>query len=289
LIYATGSGTIAYSTATYDSAAQSWTLASTQTAYSAAGIIATNPAFASDSAGNLWCGFTAENSATQEYQEDMIYQLAGATEWVDTGLIFGQVDNTTQHSARPVAYAGGIGVLYEDEAALYWAYRLNSFALDAPWVSTMMYADLPPESADPYDTHYSVVADSDNNLYLAFIGAPANLIFTIFSSSANTWGPLQLLGKSTAASAYPEISIADGNLLLMANHVTDVEVLQSRNFGKSFRETQVLTHPPVTSGVSYNKPRVETPRYSTSPVPVFQQFVDGSEDELMFFQVPVIN
>jgi hypothetical protein len=284
-------GSIVYATATYNSATQSWTLNSTQTAYSAKGIVASNPAFASDSAGNLWCGFTAETSATLEYQEDMIYLAAGAQQWANTGLIFGQADNTTQHSARPVAYAGGIGVVYQDEITLYWAYRLNSFAFNTPWVTTTMYVGLPPVSADPYDTHYSVVADSEDNLYLAFIAAPADLTFTIFSSSANAWGAMQTLETSTNSPGYPQVSIAGGNLLLMANYMNSVEVLQSTNSGVSFTETQMLTHPAVVSGsgINYNKPRVEVPRYSTSPVPVWQQYVDGTTDQLMFFQVPVIN
>jgi hypothetical protein len=284
-------GSIMYATATYVSATHSWTLNGTQTAYAAKGIVASNPAFASDSAGNLWCGFTAETSATLEYQEDMIYLATGAQQWVNTGLIFGQADNTTQHGGRPVAYAGGVGMVYQDEITLYWAYRLNSDAFNAPWVTTTMYVGLPPASADPYDTHFSVVSDSEDNLYLAFISAPADLIFTIFSSSANAWGAMQVLETSTNSPGYPQVSIAGGNLLLMANYETSVEVMQSTNFGQSFTETQLLTHTPAASGsgISYNKPRVETPRYATSPVPVWQQFVDGTTDQLMFFQVPVIN
>jgi hypothetical protein len=293
LVYGTSPnvGSIMYATATYNSATQSWTLVSTQTAYSATGVVATNPAFAGDSSGNLWCGFTAETSATEEYQEDLIYLAAGTKKWVNTGLIFGQADNTSQHSARPVPYAGGIGVVYQDELTLYWAYRLNSFAVNEPWVSTMMYVGLPAEGADPYDTHYSVVADSNDNLYLAFISAPADLSFAIFSSSANSWGPMQILETSTNSPGYPQVSIAGGNLLLMANYINSVEVMQSTNFGVSFTETQMLTHPAAVSGgpISYNKPRVETPRYATSPVPVWQQFVDGTTDQLLFFQVPVIN
>jgi len=284
-------GSIMYAVATYTSATQSWSLVSTQTAYSTKGVVATNPAFASDAAGNLWCGFTAETSATEEYQEDLIYLAAGANLWVNTGLIFGQADNTSQHSARPVAFNGGIGVVYQDEITLYWAYRLNSSAFNAPWVSTTMYVGLPPLSADPYDTHYSVVSDSQDNLYLAFISAPADLTFAIFSSSANTWGPMQILETSTNSPGYPQVSIAGGNLLLMANYINSVEVMQSTNMGQSFTETQMLTHPAVASGspMNYNKPRVEMPRYATSPVPVWQQFVDGTTDQLLFFEVPVIN
>jgi hypothetical protein len=287
-------GSIVFATATYNSAAQSWTLNSTQTAYSSAGIVATNPAFAADSGGNLWCGFTEENTATLEYQEELIYLAAGAQQWVDTGLILGQVDNTTQHSARPVPYAGGVGVIYEDESTLYWAYTLAGSPYNAPWVTTVVNTDLPSESTDPYDTHYSVVADAQNNLYLAFVTAPADLSFAIFSSSANAWGPVKILLPSASSAGYPEVSIAGGNLILMANYETDVKVLQATNYGPkgaAFTATQLLTHTPAQSGsgISYGKPRVETPRYSTSPIPAWQQFVDGTTEELMFFPVPVIN
>jgi hypothetical protein len=294
LVYATSPnvGSIIYATALYDSSSQTWTVASSQTAYATKGIVASNPAFAADTAGNLWCAFTEETSATLQYQEELIYQAAGTQSWVDTGLILGVVDNTTQHSARPVAYAGGVGVVYEDENTLYWAYRLNSFAYNAPWVSSVVYVGLPPASSDPYDTHYSVVADSSNNLYLAFISAPADLTFAIFSSGANAWTYLATLEDTT--NAYPQISIAGGNLVLFANYEGSVQVMQSSNYGPSgatFTTTQFLTHAPVQvgSGISYGKPRVETPRYSTSPMPVWQQFVDGVTEELLFFPVPVIN
>jgi hypothetical protein len=296
LVYSTSPniGTIMYATAIYDSSSQSWTLASTQTAFSSPGIVASNPAFAADTAGNLWCGFTEEVSATLEYQEELIYQAAGTQQWVDTGLILGQVDNTTQHSARPVPYVGGVGVIYEDENTLYWAYRLNGSAYNAPWVTSTLYVGLPPESSDPYDTHYSVVADSSNNLYLAFVSAPADLTFAIFSSDANAWTYLQTLETSASSAAYPEISIAGGNLMLMANYETSVKVMQATSYGPAganFTTTQILTHAPAVSGsgISYGRPRVEAPRNSTSPVPVWQQFVDGVTEELMFFQVPVIN
>jgi hypothetical protein len=82
--------------------------------------------------------------------------------------------------------------------------------------------------------------------------------------------------------------------MLMANYVTSIEVMQSTNFGPTgatFTETQMLTHTQTTSGsgISYNKPRVETPRYATSPIPAWQQYVNGSNDQLLFFEVPVIN
>jgi hypothetical protein len=290
LVYGTSHGAIKYAIIAYDSTLQTWSVVDIQSAYSASGIIASNPAFAADTAGNLWCAFTEENSSTLEYQQELIYQAAGSRVWVDTGLIFGQVDNSSQHSARPVPYAGGIGVLYQDETTLYWAYRLNSVAFNEPWLSSTLYVGLPTAVEDPYDTHYSVVADADNNLYLAFVGEPAaelDLNFTVFSSGANSWGPMQTLESSINDTGYPQVSIVDDKtLLLMVNHSTDVEVLQSTNFGVSFRETQMLTHPPGNKDASYRHPRVEAPRHATSPIPVWQQFVAEKEDRLLFFQVP---
>jgi hypothetical protein len=294
LVYGTSPnvGSIMYVTETYTTATQSWTLGTPQTAFQTAGIVASNPAFVADSDGNLWCGFTEENSATLMYQEDMIYQLAGTQQWVDTGLVFGPADNTTQHSARPVPYPGGVGVIYEVDNTLYWAYRVSGTPFNAPWVTFTVYVGLPPLSSDPYDTHYSVVADSADNLYLAFISAPADLSFVVFSSSNNAWGNVATLATSTSSPGYPEISLAGTTLILMANYQSSVKVMQSADGGITFTTTQFLTHQPAQSGsgISYGKPRVETPRYATTPnLPTWQQFVDGTTEQLMFFSVPVPN
>jgi hypothetical protein len=292
LVYATSPniGSIVYLTATYTAATQSWTLGTAQTAFKTKGIVASNPAFVADSDGNLWCGFTEENSATLQYQEDMIYQLAGTQTWTDTGLVFGPADNTTQHSARPVPYPGGVGVIYEVDNTLYWAYRLSGSAFNAPWVTSTIYTGLPPLGSDPFDTHYSVVADANDNLYLAFISAPADLSFAVFSSGTNTWGNVATLQTSINSPAYPQVSLAGSTLILMANYLGSVQVLQSADSGNTFTTTQFLTHPPAQNGVSYGKPRVEAPRYATtSYLPVWQQFVDGITEELLYFSLPVPN
>jgi hypothetical protein len=50
----------------------------------------------------------------------------------------------------------------------------------------------------------------------------------------------------------------------------------------------MLTHPPATSTISYNRPRVEAPARSVSPIPVLQQYVDGAEQRVLYFGVPVV-
>jgi hypothetical protein len=293
VVYATSPriGAIRLATATYDVAAQSWLLVSTATAYSSRGFVATNPAFAPDSDGNIWCSFTLENKSAQTYQQALVYSAAGSQQWADTGLIFGVIDTTTQHSARPVAYQNGIGVIYQDADTLYWAYRQNGSSVTAPWETSTLYVGLPDEAADPYGTHYNAVADTQDNLYLAFVADPADLMYVKYTSATAAWGAFQLMESSSTAAAYPEVSLADENVVLMVNDLASVDVLQSTDGGETFTWTQKLTHPPATSGsgLSYANPRVETPRYSTTPMPVWQQFVDGTTDGLMFFLVPVIN
>jgi hypothetical protein len=79
--------------------------------------------------------------------------------------------------------------------------------------------------------------------------------------------------------------------MLFVNDGSDVSAYQSTDGGETFTRTQKLTHPRIVpgSGISYSQPRVESPRYATSPVPVWEQFIDSPPGYgLLFFQVPVI-
>jgi hypothetical protein len=292
LAYATAqsTGTILYTSATYNPASQSWTLAAPQTAYSAANMVASNPAFAADSAGNYWCGFTLENLTTQQYEETLVFRAAKSTQWLPTGLVLGTVDTSLQHSARPVPYKGGVAMIYESGTTMYWAYRLNGAPYTAPWTTSVLYTGLPPYSEDPYDTHFSVVADSADDLHLTLI-ANQQLIYMRYLTSTGAWGPPRPMTATTINAAYSQAAIAGGNIVLMVNNQQSLEVFQSTNNGNSFTLTQALLHTPAPPGSAlyYGNPRVETPGRSTSPMPVWQQFVNGPIQGLMFFQVPVVN
>jgi hypothetical protein len=291
LVYGTAqnTGNIVYATATYNSATQSWTLTSTQTAFSSNAITGSDPAFDVDSVGNLWCGFTAQNLATGDYQIEMLFRAANTTEWIKTGLIFGSTDTSTQHAARPVPFSNGIGMIYQSDQTMYWAYRLSDWATDAPWVSSELYAGLPPEQADPYDTHFSVVADAAQNLFLAFAGN-SQLQYMKYTSSTGSWGPAQALTTTKASAAYMKAIVAGGNVILMTNDMSSVEVFQSTDDGDTFKLTQVLVHPapPKGSPLNYGNPRIEAPSYPLSPIPVWQQFYYGSTQGLLYFEVPVL-
>lgn len=281
--------TISYATATYTTSTQSWSLVSSQTAFSQSGLKPSIPAFTVDDQGNLWCAFSVENLQQQTYEEKLIYLAAGTSQWQDTGLLFSSTFNSSQHSARPLPYAGGVAMVYQDDTTLYWAYRLDGAPCTAPWTTTVLSDGLPPSTEDPYGTHYNVAADADDNLYLAFIAYPANLVYGYYTSAAGAWQPFQVLAGALTKAVYPEVTLSGGNVLLFVNDKSDVSVFQSTDGGQTFEITQQLTHPPDQPGISYSQPRVESPRSALSPVPVWEQFIDGSAYGLLFFQVPVID
>jgi hypothetical protein len=286
----TGSGEIRFVSAAYDGATQAWTVGTPEVAYAERGQLASMPAFAADSDGNLWCGFTLEDRGTQLYNLQLLYQAAGSGRWTNTGLVFGGTDTSTQHAARPILIDGGIGMVYQADATMYWAYRVSGAPVDSPWNSSELYAGLPPSAADPYDTHFSVDADASNNLFLAFAGANGVLDYLRYTASSATWGPVETLTPSSASSAYMQVVVADGNVVLLTNAGSSIDVFQSTDDGLTFTLTQQLVHPtpPKGSPLDYQNPRVEAPAIATSPIPVWQQFFYGSTQGLMFFPVPVI-
>jgi hypothetical protein len=288
LAYATAqsSGQILFVTATYNSATGTWKLQAPQTVFAAAGYAGSNPAIAADSTGTIWCGYIAEAMATAHYGIQMSYRPAQASTWSSTGLVFGAVDGNMQKSVRPVPYAGGAAMVYQDDSNMYFAYRENTWTPRTPWATTLLFTDLPPPSQDPYDTHYSIINDAELNLYMGFIGAGQQLYFSKYTSSAGNWSvPLDVL-KKPVQPAYPEVTISGGNVVLMVNDLNSVVVFQSNNAGQTFVPLQALRHPVATSGYDYNNPRIEVPKPATNPMPVWQQFVYGTTQELMQFSVP---
>jgi hypothetical protein len=283
-------GAIMYAVAQYTAATQSWTVSAPQVAYAASRQMASMPAFVADSAGNLWCGFTLEDLSTQLYSIGMAYQAAGQQQWTNTGLEFGPVDTTTEHGARPVPLAGGVGMLYQVDTTLYWAYHLNGEPIGAAWTTATLYTGMPPVATDPYGTHFSVAVDSDDNLYLAFAGGNAALQFARYGSTLAEWSPVRQLNSASSSSGYVEVTLAGGNVIVMTNYETSIQVFQSTDRGQTFTATQMLRHdtPPPGSDLDYQNPRVEAPANATSPIPVWQQFVQGSTDGLLFFSVPVV-
>lgn len=291
LVYSTtNTGGIMYLTATYSAASKSWTPSTPQSVFSARAQLAAIPALSVDAQGNLWCGYTVEPLSTQLYQIEMSYLLVGAKAWKNSGVIVGNVDDSAQHAARPVPFAGGVGMIYQTDDSLYWAYRLSSWPLNQAWTSTLLFVGLPPAGSDPYGTHFNAATDAENNILVAFAG-PTSLQYMKYTNSSSTWSAVQQLAPSTEDVTYMKICLADGNVLLMANDETSIDVFQSTDDGDTFQLTQALVHPPAapSSGLVYSNPRVECPTYSLNPVPTWQQYYGTTDQYLYYFAVPVVN
>ena len=52
--------------------------------------------------------------------------------------------------------------------------------------------------------------------------------------------------------------------------------------------THALTHAAPEEGVDYNRPRVESPSYSSGEMIVLQQYIDGRARRALFFSVPAV-
>jgi hypothetical protein len=111
------------------------------------------------------------------------------------------------------------------------------------------------------------------------------------TSATGSWGPPTSVTSADTTATYMKVTIAGGNVMLLVNDKTSIEVFQSTDDGNTFTLTQALMHPtpPPGSTLDYNNPRVESPSYALSPVPTWQQFFDGPTQELMFFSVQVVN
>jgi hypothetical protein len=124
---------------------------------------------------------------------------------------------------------------------------------------------------------------------MAFI-ANQQLVYLRYIASTDKWGVARPLTKTDSNAAYSQVSIVDGNVFLIVNYLTSLQVRQSTDMGKTFTLTHMLRHaaPPPGSALDYTNPRVESPGRSTSPLSVFQQFVDGTTQKLLYFSVPAV-
>jgi hypothetical protein len=289
LAYASADGSILFSVLRYDSSLKTWSLVKTETVFASNDSTAINPAIAIDDLGTIWCALVNRGNVSSDFNIKLIRRAAGVAAWEDTGLIFGPTDNVSvERSARPVVISNGVGMIYTVHEKIFWAYRLNDWPTTEPWIEQTLFTGAPPYDTDPFASHFSVVADANRNLHMATVDH-GRLLYFRFVNRTQTWNPVKALTNDIQA-GYPQVSIAQGKLAIFVNALTFAKVLQSTNSGTTFTYTNLLTHDPAPEGsaLSYQNPRLETPGYSFDPIPVFQQYVDGTTQGLMFFQVPVI-
>lgn len=286
LTYSGQSGEIRYAQFRYNPVGKTWALQKSTIVFASSAALALTPAMAADAMGRLWLGFTNQDLATPpNYSIKLMRKEPDSEVWVDTGFVFGPVDNlSNERSVRPIATAQGIGVVYTVHAGNYWAQRDNRWAVTALWPRSLIYTSQFPDN-DPYGSHYSVVADAQKNLHMASVDG-GKVVYSRLLSATQAWTTQTLTNDVKAT--YTQALMSLGNLVVISNNLTTLRVFQSSNGGNSFVNTQVLTHPAGTSAIVYDNPRMEAPANSSSPIPVLQQYVNGLQNRALFFAVPVV-
>lgn len=273
----------------YDNTSKAWRLTRTETVFARAGVHAMNPAVAADGQGNLWAAFTVRDLASGAYSIRMAQRPAGAgAAWVDTGLVFGTPGDATSpypfRGARPVPVPGGVGMVFKVNQVYHWATRSDGMPVTQPWTTAPLYTSQTPDDKDPYASHFSVVADrKSRNLFLALVDAGQ---LVVMRNLALQPGWTTMTRTADLQAAYPQLTLADGNVIVMVNEQAQIRVMQSSNQGRSFTLTHRLVH--AADGADYGNPRIEAPSYATGTVPTLQQYVDQGVQRLLFFPVPVV-
>jgi hypothetical protein len=169
-------------------------------------------------------------------------------------------------------------------ADTFWAERKDEWQLAAEWPSSLISTKAAP-LPDPYGSHFSVVADSAFNMHLLSVDG-GQVIYSRYLVTDNLWTTRALTGNIKAT--YLQATMVEDKLTVVTNTYSNLSVYQSNDGGDTFVRTHALTHEVPTGQISYNRPRVETPSYSTNPIPVLQQYADGRMQHALFFSVTAV-
>ena len=285
MTYSTPAREIVFAILQYNVSVRTWTLVQSETAYSSPSIETINPALASDAMGRLWLAFVARTTPGGNYSIKLLRKVSDAEGWVDTGFVFGEVDNLSiERSARPVATSTGIGMVYTVHQKIYWAARDNQWPLAQAWSRQLLFTSQANDN-DPYESHFSVAADSRKNIHMVTPDG-GRLLYLRFDAASRSWNIRYL--TSDIQAGYPQLTIMPGVIAIAVNMSTQAAIYQSRDSGTTFSYTQQLIHGTPAAGVSYANPRLETPTNSLSPLPLLQQYVDNGTQRLLFYSTPVI-
>ena len=109
MTYDVGTSAIRYAEVNYDPAARTWKLGQVQVVYNSDSAAALTPSMAADAKGRQWLAFTSQDKATGNFSIKMMLRVSKTDAWVDTGFVFGSVDNlSNERSGRPIATKGGM-------------------------------------------------------------------------------------------------------------------------------------------------------------------------------------
>lgn len=266
-------------------AVATWKTIWSDIAFSSPGTTADNPAMAVDAAGTIWLAFVAEDVATGDYSIRMLRNTSREEGWVDTGFTFGGVDNLSiERSAKLVATATGMGMVYAVHNQILWASRENGWPLDQPWTGQVVFTSSTSDN-DPYASHFSIAADAQRNIHMSLTDGD-RVGYSRYDAAARTWSSKWLTGAINAA--YIQTSIVDGAVVVTANSGSNrLLVYQSMDGGNTFTMPYTLEHPRPGNGVTYLYARMETAANTAGPMLVLQQYIDNNTQRLLRFNVPV--
>jgi len=291
LSYSNSGGTLFLSKMHYDPASAAWGLVSTETVFSSASTIASIPSMALDANGTLWLAFTAQDKASGNFSIKLLRKPAGGS-WIDTGMTFGPVDNSAgsgkpERSARLLAIKGLVGMVFTAHQNVFWASRMNTWDVNAPWTTSQIYTDQATDT-DPWGSHYSTAVDTLGNVHLAMVDG-GRVVYGRFIYAKQGWVTPRAMTNDINAT-YEQVSIANGAVVVISNAQSVLRVFQSNDGGTTFTNPYLLVHPSPSGTTSYDRPRIEAPTYPSGPIPVLQQFTDGMQQQFqhaMYFSVPV--
>jgi hypothetical protein len=262
-----------------------WKTIWSDTAFSSPEASADNPAVAVDATGTIWLAFVAEDIATGDYSIRMLRNTSREEGWVDTGLVFGDVDNLSiERSAKLVATATGMGMVYAVHNQILWASRENDWPLDQPWTGQVVFTSSSGDN-DPYSSHFSIAADAQRNIHMSLTDGD-RVGYSRYDAVTRAWKSKWLTGAINAA--YIQTSIVAGDIVVTANNGSNrLMVYRSADGGETFTLPYTLEHPRPGSGVSYLYARMETAATTTGPMLVLQQYIDNNTQRLLRFSVPL--
>lgn len=284
--YTTTAGTIVFTALKQVklSAIGAWKTLGSETVFSSPDAIAINPAMAIDATGTVWLAFVAQDLATGDYSIKMLRNAPSDGSWVDTGFTFGAVDNASiERSARPVATATGMGMVYAVHEQVFWASREDAWDLGQPWARQLLFTSTSNDN-DPYASHFSVAADAQKNVHMALSDGGRVRYFRRDSATA-AWSAKWISGNINAG--YVQTSIVGGDVVVASNNNSNVVVSRSLDGGSTFTTPYTLVHPAPAGGVSYPYPRIETAGHTAGPMLLLQQYVDNNTQRLLLFSVPL--
>ncbi|MFO1420657.1 MAG: sialidase family protein [Candidatus Competibacteraceae bacterium] len=288
LTHSSPDGHIVFSVLEYDRMVKNWRLTKSKIVYQNADFMATGPTLIQDAQGKFWVVFTRQNNIPGLYDISVYYSINNGDSWIDTRLIIGAVDSSSERSAKLVLLPDRIGVVYTNGDTINWSYRLNDWDPTTPWSGQLLF-QYSGNDEDPFASHFSVATDQKMNIHVA-TRENKQLLYLRFDNQTQSWDSPRIL-TSDASVAYMQVSVStDNRILILYNANTIVKVLQSTDYGGTFSLRSLLVHPSKSnfpSGADFSNPRVESPSLVGSWLPVLQQFVLSGYQSLLYYYIPL--